>query len=73
MKYSTISNNSRAHYVNQKQSFRLKVLERIGVWGKEKFFQEFFLPPHKKHYSIPLNTTGKASIRSLAMREYSER
>ena len=24
----------------------LKVLERIGVWGKEKFFQEFFLPPH---------------------------
>jgi hypothetical protein len=26
----------------------LKVLERIGVRGKENFFQEVFLPPHIK-------------------------
>jgi len=28
-----------------KKSPSLKVLKRMGVWGKEKFFQEFFLPP----------------------------
>ena len=40
-------NSRRAHYVKQKNNSCLKVLERMGVRGKEKFFQEFFLPPHK--------------------------
>lgn len=30
-----------------KNKIHLKVLKRMGVWGKGKFFQEFSLPPQK--------------------------